>query len=223
MLDDVIDQPIATRMIELRRKREWWFKRSPRPNKRPGFETWRSPEFAILSIAKSFATLRQDGLSEVQAIARIDERRNIGVLLAEIVSLEDYVKLVLARYAPRYLEFGDRHLREVLSLVEAKLANRYRAPTSPSAWSQSSLAKERVSVEEFRRQLATSKLSQGPMLFPRQSADEELTQLLVRLNDDDEIWSWRSPPETWRMMIGRGGLALVRNNRAIAMVMNVMN
>ena len=210
-------------MIELRRKREWWFKRSPHPNKRPGFETWRTPEFAILSIAKSFALLRQDGLSEVQAIARIDERRNLGVLDADTASLEAYVRLVLDRYAPQYLVFGDRLLREVLSLVEGELANRYRAPTSPGAWSESSLVKERISLEEFRRQLATSKRSQGPMLFPRQGAEEEMTQFLVRLDDADEIWSWRSSPETWRLMIGRGGLTLVRNNRAIATVVTMMN
>ena len=97
VFSDVIDRPIAVGMIELRRRREWWFKRSAHPDKRPGFETWRSPEFAILSVAKSFAMLRHDGLTEVQAIARIDERRNLGVLAADVTSLEAYVKRVLQR------------------------------------------------------------------------------------------------------------------------------
>ena len=82
MLDGVLDQPLVTRMIELRRKREswFWFRRSSHPKKRPGFEMWRAPEFAILSIAKSLAALRRDGLSEADAISRSDERRKLGVL-----------------------------------------------------------------------------------------------------------------------------------------------
>jgi hypothetical protein len=220
VFSDVIDRPIAVRMIELRRRREGWFKRSPHPDKRPGYETWLSPEFAILSIAKSFAMLRQDGLSEADAIARIDQRRNLGVWAAGTTSLETYIKRVLQRYAPQYLEFGDRLLREALALVQGKLASRYGAPRSPAVWSESSLAKERLSPEEIRRELATDK---RPLLFPRHAADEDMTQFLVRLDDSDEIWRWRSSPEMWRMMMGRGGLTLVRNNRAIATVMTVMN
>jgi hypothetical protein len=79
------------------------------------------------------------------------------------------------------------------------------------------------SLSFIHKYLAKAKRLQGPLLFPRDGFDEETTQFLVLMQEDDEIWSWRSPPETWRLMIGRGGISLVRNNRAIATVMTVMN
>ena len=72
------------------------------------------------------------------------------------------------------------------------------------------------------QKMANAKRLQGPMLFG-DSFDEDMTQFLVRMQDGDEVWSWRTAPETWRMMMGRGGLSLVRNKCAIAAVMTTMN
>jgi hypothetical protein len=39
----------------------------------------------------------------------------------------------------------------------------------------------------------------------------------------DEIWTFSSPTETWRKLIGRGGIALVRDGKVISTIITRMN
>jgi hypothetical protein len=40
-------------------------------------------------------------------------------------------------------------------------------------------------------------------------------QLKTQLPDNDELWECASPPETWRALAGREGVALVSDGKAI--------
>ena len=53
--------------------------------------------------------------------------------------------------------------------------------------------------------------------------DEEMADLLVRRQRGDQLWIWGSPSLTWRMMMGRGGIALVRKGRVLCRVTTRMN
>jgi hypothetical protein len=82
---------------------------------------------------------------------------------------ETYVRAVLARYAPGYLEFGDRLLRQALALATEEATKRYDAPLTGTFWSDSKWSKERVSMDAFLQTLAKRKGLQGPLLFARDS------------------------------------------------------
>ncbi len=39
----------------------------------------------------------------------------------------------------------------------------------------------------------------------------------------DELWEFASPPETWDMLMGRAGIALVRKGKAIDWIVTALN
>jgi hypothetical protein len=92
----------------------------------------------------------------------------------------------------------------------------------PLAWLQ-----ERISIEEAERRFT-------PMLDDRTNHLPELRKpfgfvngrwekLKARVQTGDEIWTFRSPPETWEDLAGKAGVALVRENKVIDAVVTVMN
>ncbi len=48
-------------------------------------------------------------------------------------------------------------------------------------------------------------------------------ELKARMRTGDEIWTFRSPPESWQDLAGRAGVALVRSNKMIDAIVTVMN
>jgi hypothetical protein len=54
-------------------------------------------------------------------------------------------------------------------------------------------------------------------------SDIAFTEIVLRLRDDDEVRHFSSPGDTWRMMMGRSGIATVRGGRAIASLAAVAN
>lgn len=53
--------------------------------------------------------------------------------------------------------------------------------------------------------------------------DAQWQELLSAKQPGDEIWEFRSPPDTWRMLMGRAGVALVRNGEIVVAIVTIMN
>ena len=49
------------------------------------------------------------------------------------------------------------------------------------------------------------------------------SRITLRMRDGDELWTFVSPPETWRRLMGRQGVTLVRQGKAIEHVVLKMN
>lgn len=47
--------------------------------------------------------------------------------------------------------------------------------------------------------------------------------VLARLREGDELWWYQTPPETWEMLCGREGLALVRDGKIIDFIFTAIN
>jgi len=47
--------------------------------------------------------------------------------------------------------------------------------------------------------------------------------LKAQMIEGDEVWEFRSPPESWRGFYGRAGVALVRNGEVVDIVVGSMN
>jgi len=92
----------------------------------------------------------------------------------------------------------------------------------PLAWLE-----ERISIEEAERRftpMPDDRSSYVPQLrkpFGFRNARRE--ELKARVQVGDEIWTFRSPPETWEDLAGRAGVALVRENKMIDAVVTAMN
>ena len=53
--------------------------------------------------------------------------------------------------------------------------------------------------------------------------NREWEALKAAMQPGDEIWTFASPADSWGNLAGRAGLALVRNGRAIKVIVTVMN
>jgi hypothetical protein len=51
----------------------------------------------------------------------------------------------------------------------------------------------------------------------------EWSRLLARFTEGDELWEFSSPRKDWERLIGRKGVALVRDGRPIAHIVTLMN
>jgi hypothetical protein len=81
-------------------------------------------------------------------------------------------------------------------------------------WRRIPQPEARKMLDEFERRLR---------LVPQSTYDEEVFDLVVRRRRGDQLWRWSSPRLTWRLMMGRGGIVLVRDGRPIAEVVTRMN
>ena len=48
-------------------------------------------------------------------------------------------------------------------------------------------------------------------------------QLKSCITNDDELWEYCSPPETWHALAGREGIALFRNGDVVFSIVTVMS
>lgn len=75
----------------------------------------------------------------------------------------------------------------------------------PMSW-----LKDRLTLRQI---LADNISSEGDRLFGRQN--DEWEDLRRSLREDDEIWSFCSPPESWKESAGLAGMAVVRQGRVV--------
>ena len=51
----------------------------------------------------------------------------------------------------------------------------------------------------------------------------EWQALKAEMQPGDELWTFTSPPETWRSLMGRAGLALMRDGEIVRIITTLMN
>ena len=61
-------------------------------------------------------------------------------------------------------------------------------------------------------------------LNPEEAATSgHIDKLKLLMLPGDQLWSYSSPPETWNHIMGRRGIALLRNGRTIGQILTLMN
>ena len=53
--------------------------------------------------------------------------------------------------------------------------------------------------------------------------NSEWMELLIEMIEGDELWEFCSPEETWRNLCGREGIALVRDEKIIRLIVTRLN
>jgi hypothetical protein len=138
-------------------------------------------------------------------------------------TLFDYLKSRAKFVDPEFPALGDRFLAGHIELC-LRWLDKARSAES-KAWPPSEWLTKRLTFSEFESlgvrpggwsvENSSSRSSTGEQ--------REVQQLKLRMLAGDEIWAFSSPPETWQMLAGRAGVALVRDGRPIGYVVTLMN
>jgi hypothetical protein len=218
----VSEEETLIEMIELRRKKDRVLRKQPHPSNVPVFQLWRTPEYVIYSLMGKHSILREDGLPESAATRKIDNalRLNCVTRRDELLTLSEYLKRVLKVYSPNYLLLGDNLLGDAVALAQARvhhLAAEGARGYPPEEWLGSEIL-----LGEFESEFSKQLNSQS-LLIPTSRFDSDFSDFILRLQDGDKLVRFSSPDETWQMMMGRAGVALVRNGSSIGCIETMMN
>jgi len=213
----MVESKTLVAMIEWRQKQRPFFKRvtqrEPSPSNVPMFQLWQTPEYLIYLAEKEIAALRSVGMSESQATDRLG---NMLRLDRPAGDLDGLVRNLLAKYFPDYVANNAAHLPEMRRLAGEAVRESARGWYPPKDW----LGEER-SAADFRERMGKS--LQSLSVFPRSEFDAQLFHFMVMMEAGGRIFEFSSPAETWRHMMGREGLALVKDGRTLAFIKTRMN
>ena len=213
----MIDTKTLIAMIEWRQKQRPFFmrvtQREPSPSNVSMFQLWQTPEYLIYLAEKEVASLRSVGMSESQATERLGSMFRLDRPAGD---LDGLVRNLLAKYFPDYLANNTAHLPKMRRLAGEAVQEGAGGSYPPKDW----LGHE-LSASDFRERMGKS--LQSLSVFPRSEFDAQLVHFMVMMEAGGRIFEFASPAETWRHMMGRGGLALVKDGRSLAYIETMMN
>jgi hypothetical protein len=179
-------------------------------------------EHAIYRVLRGVALLERDGVPSGEVLRQIDTKLRLDVLAPRaqtMPAVEDYMVSLLRKVAPGYLEHGPELLAGAIAVARKALCSLqdvgcWTTPDGrpPPEWSFERMPRERQEFWPLR-----------VPLVPRTRDDVDFTDMVIRRQPGDELWSFSSPPSSWGLMMGTSGIALVRNGRVIADVVTMMN
>jgi hypothetical protein len=170
-------------------------------------ELWRSPEATILALIESFHWIKDAGLSDQFALETLVAR--IGDMQSRVdanTTIRELIMIRLSRSHPSYSSVPANTLDQQVEMAHSWVMNEIRStkiepPFPPMDWLQ-----ERVNLD-------TIKMGNG----------SDWRVIKMRITERDELWTFSSPGEYWKGLGGRAGVALIRNGRPIAHVVELMN
>jgi hypothetical protein len=183
-------------------------------------------EHAIYLVLRGVALLERDGVPAGKMLRQLDTKLRLAVLpprARKTPPVEDYLVSLLRKVAPGYLEHGPKLLAGAIALARKGLRTLpedgvWSTPDGrpPPEWGFRRIPKARERREFWP-------LRKGVPLVPETRHDIDLADMLIRMQPSDELWRYSSPPRSWGLMMGRGGIALVRNGRVLCDVTTRMN
>jgi hypothetical protein len=195
----------------------------------PMCQFWPTPEAMILDLVTKYHQLRAAGAAEDSIWNKLEAyRADFGTrTLPNPCSLLEFVAHRLALEHPRYGEFKSGFLLSQIERCERFMCKDIQSTTEAKGWPPPEWLTKRTSLPSFsvpKSQLHSAQ-SRGDALLQLRAikSRQEIKTLEVLMLPGDEIWEFSSPPELWQRLMGRAGIALVRNGRSIAHVVTKMN
>jgi hypothetical protein len=171
-------------------------------NKWPIFQFWESIEGLMLSAAEANARLVSGMLSSSELSRRIDLVIDVkGSTTTGALNFKEYLRLVVLSRDPFFSELGSAFLDRHAELCQAYANNKYN---EIGGWPPAEWLVKQISIDDTSEAAAISKLV--PLMLP-----------------GDELWTYFSPPESWKLMMGTAGIVLVRDSRIISEVETMCN
>ncbi len=186
-------------------------------------ELWRSTESVILTTVEQYLILKNDGLSDLDALQKIEAFRSAfgEADMPNDLNAKNYLVYRLGIEDPQYLAFGPVILDKAILIarefaIEKIKDSETEKPYPPSDWLQKRLTISEVESDHIRSQPERHGSSENRVF-------RECENMKVRMLGNDQLWYFSSPPETWEKLGGRAGITLVRNGRSIVSIETVMN
>ncbi len=82
---------------------------------------------------------------------------------------------------------------------------------------------QKLTVQEAEAKHAVQHPQLGPDPVPFGFMNSQWQSMLAKMLEGDELWEFSSPPETWENMMGRAGIALIRDGRIVDWIITVVN
>lgn len=82
---------------------------------------------------------------------------------------------------------------------------------------------KKVTVQEAEASHTPKPDKDNPNPVPFGHINDRWKELLAEMQPDDELWEFRSPPETWQHLAGRAGFAVIRKGEVVAVLTTMMN
>lgn len=181
------------------------------PSRTPAFRLWNSPHYLILLVERELQALIAAGATPTVAVEILVD------VLAVSGEVDDEASLtihMLKQYFPQF----DEHLSIVddLKKIARKSVEPPKFSYPPVAW-----LRNRYTIDELDAQLQGQLSSH--LIIPKSEFEAQLQHFKIMSRLGGDVFSFSSPPDTWKYMMGRGGYALVREERSLAFVETLMN
>jgi hypothetical protein len=198
-------------MINLRLGRYPWWRRPQSATHWPMFRCWASPEAVILNTVDDFWWLKDGGLSDQLALQRLEVLSSGNNILAPSrnSSLRELIARKVDTVDPTLLALGDRLFDQEIEIANKWVQDHIKFVKSQPAFPPAEWLRERITIDHIGH------ATRG------KSADWD--RIRSRCTDRDELWKFSSPSDYWEGLAGRAGFALIRDGRAIAHVITMMN
>jgi hypothetical protein len=195
----------------------------------PMCQFWSTPEAMILDLVAKHHQLLSAGVAQDLIWKKLEAyRADFGTTtLPDPCSLLDFVAYRLVIEHPRYGEFGSSFLASQIELCEQFVRKDIQSTTESKGWPPPEWLTKRTSLSSLplRKPQLGSAQSRGEAIHQLRTykSQQEIRTLEVLMLPGDEVWEFSSPPELWQKLMGRAGIALVRNGRSIAHFVTDMN
>lgn len=208
---------ILCEMVNVRKRRDARL-RGSEPSNWPMIRLWLSPEGRILDAVADFQWLLDAGLTEEQALSHMLSLDGRDACSTAVTTLRAFIEHSLKFFDPSYIDLEAGILTKNIKLAglwaaaeikHLKLARSY----PPPEW-----LRNRVHFADVAPQFTMATRSIYDELGKR-----NWDRIKVRMVNDDELWAFRSPPDDWRRLAGREGVALIRRGRPIAKIVTLMS
>ena len=179
------------------------------------------PEAVLYFILRYASMLQADGMHEAGALHRIDSYFSIRALTEDDhqLSVDAYIRRVLARDFPSYSALGKHLVSEALMLAHRDL-DCLKVPW-PFEFPRSEWRKSLLSFEDFENEVCDR--HNAAALGPASYFEAELVEFVIWIRQGDELWNWSSPRQAWQLMMGQAGVCLVRTGRSIGAITTMLN
>jgi hypothetical protein len=190
---------------------------------------WPTPEAMILDVVTKYHQLRRAGASEDVIWQKLEDyRADLGVAdLPTVCTLPGFIQHRLAIEDCAYLSLGAELLELQITRCEQFAVATLEHEARCSGWPPAEWLTERVTLESITiarplRAVPESR-AQAILQLRAYKSRQEIKTLQALMLPGDELWAFSSPPPVWQRLMGRAGLALVREGRSIAHVITSMN
>ena len=209
---------VVSRMIRLRLKKDRRLADEPPPWRWPMERLWATTESLMMELVRGYLALREDGLAPADIVARLEAARPVGAAHPPDARLRPYLKWRLAQADPDYLALGHRVFAPALRLaILWARAQIRREGNLPNEWLGVA-----ITLDEVEPSFEGLFFPAGP--HPNNWRDalagkrREWALIKLRLKEGDTLMQYCEPAGDDGEFNGQHGIALVRNDRAVAWI-----